>query len=88
MILETVSNEIQTEMGSFRALSRILNALEIGGATNSFVRPETVLAPQRSLIRRFREPISCQTDRRFLPFARRRFSTSLPALVAIRTRKP
>lgn len=56
MIFETVSNEIQTEMGGFRSFSRFFDALEIGGATNSFMRPETELAPQRFLIRRFEEP--------------------------------
>ena len=88
MICKTVWNEIQTEMGGFRSFSRFFDALEIGGATNSFMRPETELAPQRFLIRRFQEPISSQTDSRFLPFARRRFSTLRPAFVDIRSRKP
>jgi hypothetical protein len=88
MICKVVWNEIQTEMGSFRAFSRFLDTLEIGGATNSFMRPETELAPQGLLVRRFQQPIWSQTDSRFLPFARRRFSTLRPALVDIRSRKP
>jgi hypothetical protein len=88
MICKIIWNEIQTEMGGFSPVSRFFDPLEIGGATNSFTRPETELAPQRFLIRRFQEPISSQTDSRFLPFARRRFSTLRPALVDIRSRKP
>jgi len=88
MIFKTVWNEIQTEMGDFCPFPRSFEALEIGGTTNSLVWPETVFAPQRSHIRKFRKPISFQTDRRFLPFARRRFSTSRPAFVSIRSRKP
>jgi len=85
MEFKTVWNEIQTKMDGFRAFPSSFDALEIGGTTNSFMRPETVIAPQRSHIRRLAHP---ETDSRFRPFARRRFNTARPPLVAIRTRKP
>jgi len=55
-MLETVKNEIQTEMGGFRAFSSFFYKLEILRAAKSFMRPETVFAPQRSHIRKFRKP--------------------------------
>lgn len=47
MMFQGVRNEVQTKMGSFRAFSRFLDPLKIGGNANSFVRPERVVAPQR-----------------------------------------
>jgi hypothetical protein len=52
-----------------------VNLLEFGSAANAFGWPEL-------------QSYSLLTVRRFLPFARRRFSTKRPFLVAIRTRNP
>ena len=51
----------------------VIHALELGTAANPFRRAE---------------PHSLLTVRRFRPFARRRFSTSRPFFVLIRTRNP
>jgi hypothetical protein len=52
-----------------------VDLLEFGSAANAFGWPEL-------------QSYSLLTVRRFLPFARRRFSTKRPFLVAIRTRNP
>lgn len=88
MIFEAVRDEIKAEMKGFRSFPRRFDSLEIGGATNSFMRPKTEGGLQRFAFRRSLESISFQTERRFLPFARRRLSTSRPAFVAMRSRKP
>lgn len=88
MTFKTVGNEIKAEMVGSRAFARHFDSLEIGGTTDSFIRPKSVRGLQNAVFQRFRESISSQTERRFLPFARRRLITSRPAFVAMRSRKP
>ena len=59
----------------------LVNQLEISATTYVLVTPET---SRRHPVRRY----SSLTVRRLRPFARRRFNTRRPFLVAIRTRNP
>jgi len=45
MVFETICNEIKTEMRGPRAFARLFYALEIRGAANPFVGPETMAVP-------------------------------------------
>ena len=78
------SNRQRVREGENRAVAAmnpaatLVHQLKFGAAANSFVRFEGRQSAYGSLL----------TVRRFRPFARRRFSTSRPFFVLIRTRNP